>query len=282
MGRKSQREIQRLYLLHRECVRRNPQYGRAYRKVHAIRDPERYAVELGWLSRHWGLSPSEDPPDPAEWPLADLEALLRAYRTGTAASKSALAQLDPVEFDAATQGLDLLRSILPRLAQQMKGFLFLVQFPERPNPPWGVAAIDLRRPKDEVLGVVRDLVDEAWKNRSPRHRERTPMRGSVQKGFAYLRVYDLRIKGQRRLKDIGSLMWPALISQDTEQKAGVYLAKAKAMIAHPPFLRALTQQLQQRQKGRVRYWDDPDRCSPSAMGRSVWLTPTRLSNGQWV
>lgn len=282
MSRKSQHEIQRLYLLHRECVRRNPQYGRAYRKVHAIRDPERYAVELGWLGRHWGLSPSEDPPDPAEWPQADPEALLRAFRTGTAASPSALAQLDPVEFDAATQGVDLLRSILPRLAQQLKGFLFLVQLPERPDPPWGVAAIDLRRPKDEVLRAVRELVDEAWKNRSPRYRERTPMRGPLQKGFAYLRVYDLRIKGQRRLKDIGSLIWPTLINQDTEQKAGVYLAKAKAMIAHPPLLQALTHQLQQRRRGRVRYWDDPAGCPPSPVGRHVWLTPARLSNGQCV
>lgn len=282
MGRKSQREIQRLYLLHRECVRRNAQYRRAYRKVHAIRDPERQAVELGWLSQRWGLSPSEDPPDPAEWPQADPDALLRVDRPGIAESMSALAQLDPVEFDAATQGLDLLRSILPRLAQQLKGFLFLVQLPEHPNLPWGIAAIDLRRPKDEVLGALRELIDEAWKHRSPKHRERMPMRGPLQKGFVYLRVYDLRIKGQRRLKDIGSLMWPNQINQDTEQKAGVYLAKAKAMIAHPPLLQALTQQLQQRRKGRVRYWDHSDECPPSTVGRHVWLTPTRLSNGQWV
>ena len=180
------------------------------------------------------------------------------------------------------QGWELFRTALPRLSEQLKGFLFLVHVPERSSPPWGIAAIDLRRPKEEILGAVRDLVDEAWKRRPPTRQARGPMRGPLKKGFEYLRVYDLRVKEQRRLKDIGSLMWPNQITQDTEQKAGVYLAKATAMIAQPPFLQALTQQLQLRQKGRRRSWEDPVKRSPSAVGTPVWLTPVRLSNGHWV
>ena len=96
MGRKSQQEIQRLYLLHRECVRRNARYQRAYRKVQAIRDPEDQAVELEILSQRWGLSPSEEPPDPSDWPHADPEKLLKEFGTTAPELKAATAQVDPV------------------------------------------------------------------------------------------------------------------------------------------------------------------------------------------
>jgi len=282
MGRKSQQEIQRLYLLHRECVRRNAQYQRAYRKVQAIRDPEDQAVELEILSQRWGLSPSEEPPDPSDWPHADPEKLLKEFKSVTPELRAATAQVDPVECDAAMQGWELLRTAFPHLSEQLKGFLLLVHLPEHPHPPWGIAAIDLRRPKEEILSAVRDLVDETWKRRPPTRQARGPMRGPLKKGFEYLRVYDLREKEKQRLKDIGTLMWPNQIDQDTEQKAGVYFARAKAMIAKPPLLHALTQQLQRRQKGRRRSWEDPVRRAPSAAGMSVWLTPVRLSNGHWV
>ena len=282
MGRKSQWEIQRLSLLHRECVRRNVRYQRAYRKVQAIREPEEQAAELESLCQRWGLSSSEEPPDPSDWPHADPETLLKGFGAATPALKAATAQIDPVESDAAAQGWDLLRTALPRLSEQLKGFLLLVHLPEQPSPPWGIAAIDLRRPKEEILDVVRNLVDELWKRRPPTRQARGPMRGPLKKGFEYLRVYDLRVKEKRRLKDIGSLMWPKEINQDTEQKAGVYFAKAKAMVAQPPLLRALTQQLQRRQKGRKRSWEDPVRRSPSTAGTPMWLTPVRLSNGDWA
>lgn len=234
MGRKSQRDIQRLYLLHRECVRRNARYQRAFRKAQAIRDPEDQAVELESLCQRWGLSPSEEPPDPSDWPHADPEMLLNAFGVATPELKAATAQVDPVECDAAVQGWELLRPVLPHLSEQMKGFLLLVHLPEQPHPPWGIAAIDLRRSKEEMLDAVRNLLDEAWRRRSPMQQARGPMRGPLKKGFEYLRVYDLREKEKHRLKDIGTLMWPNQIDQDTEQKAGVYLAKARAMIAQPP------------------------------------------------
>ncbi|MDH5668672.1 MAG: hypothetical protein OEY86_11725 [Nitrospira sp.] len=282
MGRTSQRDIQRLYLLHRECVRRNARYQRAYRTVQAIRNPENQAVKLDSLRQRWGLSSREEPPDPSDWPQADPETLLKGFGTSTPPLKAATAQVDPVESDAAMQGWELLRTALPHLSKQLKGFLLLVHLPEQPNPPWGIAAIDLRRPKEEILGALDNLVDEAWKRRPPTRQARGPMRGPLKKGFDYLRVYDLREKEKQRLKDIGTLMWPNQIDQDTEQKAGVYLAKARAMIAQPPLLHALTQQLQRRQKGRRRSWEDPVRRSPSAAGTPVWLTPVRLSNGEWV
>ena len=108
------------------------------------------------------------------------------------------------------------------------------------------------------------------------------MRGPLKKGFEYLRVYDLREKEKRRLRDIGNMMWPEKIEQDTEQKAGVYFAKAKEIINNPPLLHALTTQLERRRTGRMPYWEKTFKFQPSALGKHVWLKPVHLSNGRWV
>ena len=63
------------------------------------RDPEHQAVELEILSQRWGLSSSEEPPDPSDWPHADPEALLKGFGASTPPLKAATAQLDPVEFE---------------------------------------------------------------------------------------------------------------------------------------------------------------------------------------
>jgi hypothetical protein len=282
MGQKSQREILRFYLLHRECVRRNSRYRRAYRTVQAIRDPERHAAEMVFLSQFWVLSPSEDPLDPDNWPQADPENLLRDLGVTKDKINSALAGFDPVELDAAIQGIDILRTHLFTLSQRLKGVLLLLHVPEQPSPPWGIAAIDLRRPKEEILEAVRVLLDEAWKSRRQPRPERAPIRGPLKKGFDNLRVYDLREKEKKRLKEIGDLMWPENTKQDTEQKAGVYFRKATAMIQHPPLLHALTTQVERRRQGRARNGEDVLNCPPSASGKHVWLKPIQLSNGQWV
>jgi transcriptional regulator len=279
MGRTGQRDILRFYLLHRECVRRNSRYRRAYRTVQAITDPERHAAEMVFLSQSWGLSPSEDPPDPDNWPQADPENLLRDVGATKDTIDSALEGCDPVELDAAIQGIDILRTHLSTLSQRLPGVLLLLHVPEQPSPPWGIAAIDLRRPKEEILEAFRDLLDQAWKGR---RQGRGPMRGPLKKGFDYLRVYDLREKEKKRLKEIGGIMWPEKIEEDTEQKAGVYVRKATAMIHHPPLLYALDTQLERRRQGRARYLEETRNCPPSASGKHVWLKPVQLSNGKWV
>lgn len=65
MSKKSQQNILDVYLLHRECVRRNAEYAEEYRQVAALTQPSQHEHELVRLAKRWGLAVTEDLPDPS-------------------------------------------------------------------------------------------------------------------------------------------------------------------------------------------------------------------------
>lgn len=282
MSKKTQQEIVKFYLLHRECVRRNPRYARAYRKVHAIKDPTRHVLETVVLAEQWGLSHSDILPNPVERLGYDPDRLLQDAGLSRETFLAGIMKTDPLEIDAAVLALEHLSTSLYKLARELKGFLVLLHLPEEPNPPWGLDVIDLRRPKEEILEDVQDLVDEVRKSRrqSLHKTKRLPMWGPLTKGFDYLKVYDLRKQKKRTtFKDIANEMWnedpdaPA----DTEGKASDYFSRADAMVTHPPFLRMLAEQLTRRRNGRALDQADGAPVLPSVWGKRVWLKPAPLS-----
>ena len=66
-----------------------------------------------------------------------------------------------------------------KVSQELKGFLVLLHFPEKADPPWGLDVIDLRRPKEEIMAGIKNLIDEARDHHEacPRNPKRPPIGG---------------------------------------------------------------------------------------------------------
>jgi hypothetical protein len=274
VSKKTRQEILDLYLLHREWVRRNPEYGKAYRKLHAINHPERQDLETVLLAERWGLSLSGTLPNPSERPGYDPKPLLKDANPSSEKLFGGVMQTDPLETDAAIIALEHLPTTLDKMSQELNGFLVLLHFPEKPDSPWGLDVIDLRRPKEEIMEAVQDLVDEARKHhrQSPRKLRGLPIGGPKTKGFDYLRVYDLKKQGLT-FKKIAKEMWGNVPDDQrvNEVKASKYFRRADARVKNPLFLQALTEQLTRRQSGRVLAQTQASPSLPYVWGKRVWL-----------
>lgn len=283
MSKKTQQEIVKLYLLHRECVRRNPEYAKAYRKVHAIRHPERLVLEAVSLAEQWGLSHGDTLPNPVDRPGYDPQQLLKDSGLSPEALLAGSMKTDPLEMDVSVTAMEQLSDRLDELSQAHRCFLVLLHFPEKPNAPWGLDVIDLRRPKEEIIEGVRDLVDEVRTSdrHPPRKLQRLPMWAPLKKGFHYLKVYDLRKRKKRTtFKDIANAMWgnDSGSPDDIEDKASEYFKRADEMVKHPPFLRTLREQLKRRGRGRDLGQTQILPSLPYLWGKRVWLRPAPLSS----
>lgn len=160
------------------------------------------------------------------------------------------------------------------LTQALKGFLVLLHCPETTERPWGFDVIDLRRPKEEIMAGLQQLIDEA---RTPQERRSgNPRRPSVggpkTKGFDYLRVYDLRKDGWT-FKCIAYELW----GRDASSiKASQYFRRATAMLTTPFLLRRVTAHLAQRRHQRPFAQNPRVPSRPLLWGKRAWLRAAPL------
>ena len=206
-GREALQEWRRAYDLHRECVRRNPDYSVAYGKLQTIKDPEERVARAVLLSEQWGLSPNDDLPNPCDRP--DLESVKQEKDIPRAERLARTAWVDPIDFDALIDfDLHLLKG-LDFLSTRVKGYLFLLYFPEEPGPPWAKRPIDMRQSKKRIQKAVVGLLDEALADRK-RHgltQLQPSVRVRLEKSFDALRVYDMK-EQRKRYDEIEAALWP--------------------------------------------------------------------------
>lgn len=274
MSKNGQQHIVEGYLLHRECVRRNTEYAEAYRQVAALTQPAQHEDELIRLAERWGLALTEDLPDPSAHPRYDPKQLMAESHLSLATLLDGSMQMDPIETDAAFMAQEHLATVGAALTQELKGFLVLLHYPETPDRPWGFDVIDLRRPKEEILAGVQQLIDAARVQQKPRsgHLRRPSGRGPKTKGFDYLKVYDLKQRG-KSFKCIAYEMWGPDASHT---KASRYFTRAQAMIKTPFLLRRMSADLCQRRQKRSFVQIQSPPAQPLLWGKRTWLRAAPL------
>lgn len=274
MSKKSQRDMVDSYLLHRECVRRNTEYAEAYRQVAALTQPAQQELELVRLAERWGLALTDDLPDPSACPGYDPNQLRTEAHLSLATLLDGPMQTDPIEMDAALTAQEYLSAVGAPLSQELKGFLVLLHCPETTDRPWGFDVIDLRRPKEDILAGVQQLIDEARKQQEPRAGKLRGPSGSgpKAKGFDYLQVYDLKQRG-KSLKWIADEMWGSAASHT---KASRYFSRAQAMIKTPFLRRRVTAHLAKRRQMRSLVQSQDASSRPLLWGKRAWLRAAPL------
>jgi len=278
VSKKNHREILDLYLLHREYVRRNPEYANAYGKVHAIKQRNDLHLETALLAEQWGLSLSCPLPNPSERPGYDLKQLKTDANLTISSLFGDVMQTDPIETDAVFIAQEHLSTTLHSLSQELKGFLVLLYLSENSKRPYGLDVIDLRRPKEEILKGIDNLIEETRKHQRqrPGKNRRQSIGGPKTKGFDYLKVYDLRNDGLA-FGEIANQIWGIGAGTDDEMqaKASKYFRRARANVKNPPLLRMFAKQLARRRKKRA--FDRTYSSSlPLVWGKRAWLTPVPL------
>lgn len=274
MSKKSQQDIVDAYLLHRECVRRNAEYAKAYRQVMALTHPAQRERKLVGLAEHWGLALTEDLPDPSARPGYNPKQLMAESKLSLATLLDGLMQTDPIELDAALTAQEHLATVGAALTQELKGFLVLLHCPETTDRSWGFDVIDLRRPKEEILAGVQHLIDEAREQQEPRAGKlRGPSGGGTKaKGFDYLKVYDLKQR-EKSFKCIANEMWGSPLDRT---KASRYFTRAQAMIKTPFLLRRVSEHLGQRRQKRPVAQSQSLPSQPLLWGKRAWLRAAPL------
>ena len=275
MSKKSQLDIVDAYLLHRECVRRNADYAEAYRQVAALTHPAQQELELVRLAERWGLALTDDLPDPSACPGYDPKQLRAEAHLSLATLLEGPMQTDPIEMDAALTAQEYLATVGVSLSQELKGFLVLLHCPETSDCPWGFDVIDLRRPKEEILAGVQQLIDAAREQQEPQSGKlRGPSGGGPKaKGFDYLKVYDLK-QGGESFKQIAYEMWRG---HANHTKASRYFTRAQAMIKTPFLLRRVTAHLAKRRQKRSVAQSQSLPSQPLLWGKRAWLRAAPLT-----
>ncbi len=274
MSKNSQQDIVDAYLLHRECVRRNAEYAEAYRQVAALTHPAQYEDELVTLAERWGLALTDDLPDPSECPGYDPKQLMTKSQLSLATLLDGPMQTDPIELEAALMAQEHLATVGVPLSQALKGFLVILHCPDTTDYPWGFDVIDLRRPKEEILAGVHQLIDAARQQQEPRQGKprRSSGGGPKAKGFDYLKVYDLKQRG-KSFKWIAYEMWGPDASHT---KASRYFTRAQAMIKTPFLLRTVATHLAKRCHERPFAQRQSLPPQPLLWGKRAWLRAASL------
>lgn len=280
MSKKSQQNKMNIYLLHRECVRRNHAYVAAYHQIHTIDDADKQAVELVELATQWGLSMGDDLPNPSKRPGYIPKQLMKDDQLSISTLLDGPMQTDSVEMDAALIVQEHLSKALSTLSQELNGFMVLLHLPEEADQRLGFDVIDLRRPKEEILLGVQQLIDDARDPHTSRlgNKRRQSLGGPKTKGFDYLKVYDLHKQGRTFREIANELRWEAGL--DSEKKASRYYKQACAMIENPPLLRMVDQQLAHRRQKRT--FAKMQRLPSRSLlwGKRAWLRPAPIFHRQ--
>ena len=250
-GKEERLRWHHLILLHRECVRRNPDYATHYRQFQTVPSANRAAWALT-LEEHWGLWICGELPDPEDRP--NLQQLLQ-----TPPSATALRRYDEWDDPLETIAEEQLRQVLPlsletETLESLKGFAVFLYIPEEPGSDLRYAALDMRRSQKELQGFLEDLLHEVLASRKQHHLKPIPppKRLRVEEMFKYLRAYDLR-QEKWAYDHITRTLWPG---QDKEKAGWEYVKKAKQLIRNPPLFSLFKEYLGKRIQGRCLSLED--------------------------
>lgn len=265
-----QRRRVRLYYLHRECVRRNLQYGHQYHPVTQIQAPPTRASEEQALRTQWGLWHTDELPVPDQG--GDLERLRRGVLPERSPILTGNLEVDVLEDHASRQLTRSLlhsqRQILEEVAPDLKGFVFLLYFPEETNTPfpapWSLTALDMRRGKAEIEeGFQRWVHSKLTLRANHGLSQLSPdIRVHLDEAFEYLWAYDLKREG-KTFREIAAAVWPNRISEERTRQAKTYYENGKHIVEQPPLLRLIREHVTIRSGSRRR----TDRSRNRNMGR---------------
>ena len=239
-----QRRRLRLYHLHRECVRRNPDYIQQYENmIHIQVPPTRVAVEHA-LRTQWGLWPTDELPVPHESVI--LDQLRKGILPERSKTLTGNLEVDVLEDQASKQLTKSLlhphRQILGEVASDLKGFVFLLYFPEETDTqfpaPWSLTTLDMRRGKAEIEeGFQRWVYSKLQARASHRLPQLSPdIRIHLDESIDYLWARDLKQQG-KTFREIAASLWPNRISEERTRQAKTYVENGTHLIEQPPLLR---------------------------------------------
>ena len=228
----------RTYLLHVECVRRNPQYRDGYEEWKKEAADDFYG---DWyklmVSGRWGLLRSAPLPGPDERLPFDA---IRSAKPPKGLILPQDEQVDPSASRAHDQcmlssAFQPAESVLPDSVKA--GMLFLTLFPEQSPDKHVRTVLNIRRSKRALMQSCERFIDLALAARKeaglsqqvPRRRVR------LEECLDCLKVFDLKQSGKTHA-EIGESMWPNSRG-DIEKKSQVYYQKAKDLIDSPPLMR---------------------------------------------
>lgn len=221
----------RLYKLHCECVRRNPDYGRDYQSWR-----ENVRRDSAWtlfINGRWMLLKSELPPDPADQPDLDGIMTLAPPHKGRTPKDDETDHLADKGLLAISMGPYLEPSNVPASAA---GLVVLTYFHQNNPKKWERSAINMRLSKGSIMRSFETLVDIWIKERkeSGLKQQQSTERVRLDAYIDYLKTYDWKKSG-KSYREIGNILWPGW-NTDTELKAKTYYGKARKLILNPPLL----------------------------------------------
>lgn len=238
------RRALQLYYLHRECVRRNPDYMKSYRDLDTETETKVREDKEHGLRFRWRLSFSEPLPHPDEQP--DLGHVRNGILPPDWQNLPPLTDVDSLEHNAATfltqRLLNPNQMLLNTVAHELKGFLFFLYFPDEQdrNFPalWSLTTLDMRRTKKEITQFCNAWFEAKFVRRKEYglKQGQSRMRVRVAEGFDYLRAYDLRRTG-KKLREIATVLWPSGDSSEKTRLVKTYCDKGTSLVRDPPLLR---------------------------------------------
>lgn len=239
MARASKKDEQtwarKLYLFHRECVRRNPQYGREYKRWVESGKPMASLIE--GLQGKWKVY-EFDPPNPED--ISDLDEVLRKGEF----PKSVWKILGTPENELMAYGTIKIcfkrEDFSESQMRNLKGHLFLLYFPEEKEFNWNntVGVVDMRRPKDEIKTSISEKIS-SWlteRREAGLKQEKAKERIRLSEAFQYLKAFDLR-KKKMTYENISLQLRKGRASSFDAREAKRYCQKGEEFIANPPLLK---------------------------------------------
>lgn len=183
----------RVYLLHREFVRRNPEYGEQYRECRSKWGEFNKEFPLWmWLYVDWGLAKDEALPDPDVYP--DLDKVVRKATLLDDFPKVPYA--GNAMFAKALNVFPVQEGKGPESFEQLKGMLFLTYFQEQASRFPKIYVLDMRWPKVRLMNEFEQWLDWMLYEQSLVGLRQKPneKRLRLSEYLKYLKVYDLRKK----------------------------------------------------------------------------------------
>jgi len=232
-----------MYLVHYECVRRNPKYRKLYKQclreqLTKWQSPQWDPVDSPALYyERWGILAGDTMPDPFRIPPLD-QALKRkidsAYQEPFPLPEESF--VDPLESKAlghlATQKLVEDQSVL----QHLQGILALVYFPEGTPHLRTTTALNVRMSKADLMAGLERFVDLILEGRAKAglKQQRSSDKIRWDQCPEYVAAYDLRNAG-KTYKQIGLTLWNGQ-EGDLEKRARDYVRRGKTLVKFPPLI----------------------------------------------
>lgn len=223
---------EKVYLLHREFVRRNAEYAEQYQKLKKIGKLGEFNADTHPVFHDWGLIYEDTLPDP--------ENLNKINYIDKVKLPFVVSELPSDDYDICMPGresrnfsIDIFDVIKKRNYDDLKGSLHLTYIPEEPETAW-TSDIDVRHSKRDISLYLNGMLDSIIKSREKHGLKQARQKDKfrLDQWVEYIKVYDLRKVG-KKYRDIAETMWNTE-EGDIERKVRLYYQKAEKLVKDPP------------------------------------------------